>query len=549
MKADSLVKGTIILTLAAFVARFLGAIQRVPLKALLTDAGMATYSIAYNVYFILLTIATAGVPLALSKLISERNAVGKYAEAQRIFVAAVWFSLTAGVLMTALIYVAAPFYAERMSQDPDAALAIRALAPALLLFPLIAIMRGYFLGHRFMLANGMSQMIEQIVRVVTAVGLAYALLRLGFGHRWAVAGASFGGVTGAVGAFLVMLAYKRKIKPAGIEAAAGADRRPAKVEMPDRETELQSGKPLKIANIYSLIFRISIPITLISIMVPLINAIDSTTTIPLLKADLGIGEAKVVLGLLGGRAQSLAGIPIILAIALSQSVIPVISSAFARKDVAELRAKTSQALRLSILSGLPLVVMLATGAKSINGLLFADTAGSGIIAMLTVASMFQIVMMTSGSILMGLGQMRAPMAHVFLGIAVKLAGNYILAPWFGIYGIITATIAAFLLTTALNLRSLGRIMDFSIFGKRWPGMAAAAALTTVAGILLDRVNMLFVHLFGGALDYLLQSALLCTALLLLYGLLLPLLRVLTKEDLSAMPGPLRKLSGKIPFVR
>ncbi len=530
-KKDSLIKGTIILTLAAFTARFLGVIQRVPLKHLLEDSGMATYAIAYNIYFILLTIATAGIPSALSKLISEKTAVQRHDEAQRIFRAAVWFSVAAGILITAAIYAAAPYYAVHMSENPEAALAIRALAPALLLFPLIAIIRGYFLGRQLMMGNGLSQIVEQILRVLTAVGLAYLLLRMGYTHEWAIAGASFGGVMGAVGAFAIMVIFLRRLRRKDAEeknASPQANTQP-------QETSLTFGK------VYAMIFKISIPITLISLMVPVINFIDTSTAIHLLKGQMGILEATTTLGLLAGRAQPLAGIPIILAVALSQSVVPVIASAFAQKNDRELSRKTSQALRISVLSGLPVVLILAVGARSFNGFLFADTSGSGIIAGLTVASMFQIVMMTSAAILMGLGLMKAPTINVFIGIAVKYSGNLLLSPIFGIYGIILATLLSFMITMALNLWVLKRNVDYVILGRRWPAMLAIMAAAAAVGQGIDWLNRTYVHFAGSLVSYMLQSAIIGMILFALYMVLLIVLKVVSSEDLAALPAPARKL--------
>src|SRR5690606_488297 len=145
-------------------------------------------------YALLLIVATAGIPSALSKLVSERLALGRTYEAERIYRSAVWFAISTGVLMTAVLVFGAPYYAEHIANDADAAVAIQALAPAMLLFPLIAIMRGYFQGRQTMLAGGLSQIFEQILRVVTAVVLAYVILRLGYEVKWAAAGASFGGV-------------------------------------------------------------------------------------------------------------------------------------------------------------------------------------------------------------------------------------------------------------------------------------------------------------------------------------------------------------------
>lgn len=536
IKKDSLIKGTIILTLAAFVARFLGVVQRIPLKHLLDDTGMATYAISYNIYFALLIVATAGFPSALSKLISERSAVGEYGEAARIFRAAVWFALAAGIVTTILLYAAAPYYAVHISEDPDAVLAIRALAPALLLFPLIAIMRGYFQGRQMMTANGMSQIVEQILRVLTAVALAFLLLLFGYGHSWAVAGASFGGVMGSVGAFAVMFLYWRKLRKEDEKERRLAPS--VKQEAEPAAVHVSQGMSMK--QIYWTILKISIPISLISLAVPLINFIDSSTVIPLLKQQLGAEGAKAALGILAGRAQSLAGIPIILAIALSQSVVPVISSAFARGNLQEVGAKASQALRISVLSGLPIVVALAVGARPVNGLLFADTKGSGIIAMLTVASMFQIVMMASAAIMMGLGQMRAPTVHVFAGVALKLAGSFLLAPYWGIYGVLAATMASFLMTMILNLAVLRKTVDYVVLGRRWPGMLLTVAVMLVAGIGLDRIGEQYIHPSVSTVNFLLQSAWVGIPVLLIYPLLLMLFKVVTEEDLSSMPVFVRK---------
>ena len=161
MSKDSLIKGTLILAVAALVARVLGVIQKVPLIYLIGDSGMATFGIAFNIYTILMTVATAGIPSALSKMVSERMELGKYAEADRVYKAAVVFALVAGAFMTVALMVFAPYYAN-MVGDESAVLAIRALAPALLLFPLIAIMRGYFQGRQRMMPNGISQIVEQL---------------------------------------------------------------------------------------------------------------------------------------------------------------------------------------------------------------------------------------------------------------------------------------------------------------------------------------------------------------------------------------------------
>lgn len=544
MSKDSLVKGTLILALAALVARVLGVVQRIPLVYLIGDTGMATFGIAFNIYTPLLTIATAGIPSALSKLVSEKMELGQYAEADRIYRAAVRFALVAGVVMTILLIILAPYYAEHVSKDPDATMSIRALAPALLLFPLIAMMRGYFQGRQMMMPNGMSQIVEQIARLITGVGLAFLLLEIGRGHVWAVAGASFGGVMGSVGAVAVLMWYMLRLRRddvrEGIAAAAKQGRNTAEI--------------VSYKRIYATIFRVSVPIVLFSMTVPLIYFIDSSTVISLLQGQIGNGSAKELLGILTGRAQSLAGIPIILAIALSQSIVPIVSSAYARKDMEQVRQQSAKALQLSVITGLPVVLAIAIAARPINATLFpmdqfkflVNENGNGIIAFLTVTALFQIVMQTSGSILMGMGAMRPLIVNVFVGLGIKLAGSYLLAPWFGIYGIMSATALCFIVMMWLNLWVLRRKVSYQIFPlRKWMGLLATTCIITAICVPLEWLTHHTITWFPEKLDALVSAAVTGGAAVILYPLLLMASRVYTRENADDLPPAVRKLLAKL----
>ncbi|MFB6364869.1 oligosaccharide flippase family protein [Paenibacillus elgii] len=546
MSKDSLVKGTLILTLAALVARALGVVQRIPLVYLLGDIGMAAYGIAFNLYSVLLVVATAGIPSALSKMISEKTALGRHAEADRIYKAALWFAVCAGVLMTVLLYAAAPYFADSIL-NPQAALPIQAIAPALLLFPLIAIMRGYFQGRRMMMPNGISQIIEQLFRVVTSVALAYLLLSHSLDY--AVAGASFGGVAGSIAAAAVMLYYAMRLKQ--------SDRRERSAEGADASAAESAGaaasdQPLTFKAIYAQLFKLSVPIVIFSMTVTLIYTIDSSIVTLLLKDQFGEHAAREMLGILAGRAQSLAGIPIILAVALSQSVVPIISSAYSQKDMKQVSDQTAKVLQLSILTGLPMVLLISLGARPINGFIFANPTGSlivdayapSIITLLTVSAMFQIVMQTSGAVLMGMGRMKPLVLSVILGIAVKLAGSYALAPYWGIYGIIAATALCFIVMAWLNLAVLRSAVPFQVFGlRRWLSLAAATALICLLGYGLEQLCVAYVHPFGSERwDDMVQALIICAIIGAAYPVLLFLTRVMTLHDLQHLPGPLRKLA-------
>jgi len=525
-KKETFIKGTLILAAAALIARVLGLVQRVPLEHILGDIGNASFTISNTVYLMLLTVATAGIPSTLSKMVSERYALGRAGEAQQIYKAALIFAAVAGVVMSALLWFAAPYYATYVSKVPEAVSAIRALAPALLLFPAIAMMRGYFQGRGNMTAGGISQIVEQFARVGTAIIVAYVMLQWNYDDRTIAAGASFGGVLGSIGAFAVMLYFTLKLRRS------------------DRAAQLDvvRAEQLPMRGIYSDIFKLSIPIVLSSLAVPAINFIDSSLVVPLLSGRIGLEEATGVLAILGAKAQSIAGIPPILAIALSQSLVPVISAAFARKDEAHLQNQITLAMRISILTGMPIVIALCAAAYSVNGLLFSTLDGTPIITLLTFGTIFQITMMTTNSILLGVGKPRITMISVAAGIIVKFVASLILAPMFGIYGIIIGTALCFLVITYLNLRVLRKIVNFSIMGDRWIGFVVTVLLAAGIGFGANWAgNWIFGLFLPARVSFLMTCLVVGVLVVAVYLVMLVILRVLRRDELGSYPRILQKI--------
>ncbi|ETT32611.1 polysaccharide biosynthesis protein [Paenibacillus sp. FSL R7-269] len=527
-KKESFVKGTLILAAAALVARVLGLAQRVPLEHLFNTTGNASFTIANNVYLLLLPLATAGIPSTLSKMVSERYALNRPQEAQQVYRAALIFAAIVGVIMGVTLYIAAPYYAE-YSKVPESTLAIRAIAPALLLFPTIAMMRGYFQGRNNMMAGGISQIVEQIARVSTAILLAFILLHQGYSNTWMAAGASFGSVLGSIGAFGVMLYYAMKLR-----------RSEEKVALYE-----SSEARIPLLKIYKDIFKLSIPIVLSSVTVPVVNFIDTSFIVPLLSGKIGMEQATWALSIFGSRAQSVAGIPPVLSIALSASLIPIISAAFARKDEQHLQRQVTLAMRVSILTGTPVVLSLVVAAYSVNGLLFKTLDGSGIVAMLTLGTIFQITMMTTNSILLGMGKSRISMYYVLVGILVKFGSNFLFSQWFGIYGIIGSTALCFIVITLLNLRMLKKIVPFTILGKRWGGFSIAVLASAGIGYGLNEAGILMTQLMPARLAFLITCLVVGAAVVIVYLVLLIILGVLSSQEVAGYPRPLRKVLGPL----
>lgn len=525
-KKESFIKGTLILAAAALVARVLGLVQRIPLEHMLGNVGNASFSAANTVYLMLLTVATAGIPSTLSKMISERYALDRPEEAGRIYYAALLFSGMMGVVITLALYIFAPWY-TRMIQLPEAAPAIRALAPALILFPTIAMMRGYFQGRNMMAVGGVSQIVEQIARVFTAILLAYILLQMGKPGETIAAGASFGGVLGSLGAFAIML--MASVKLSKNEHKKG------------RKLINRHDQTIPLSRIYGDIFKLSIPIVLSAMAVPAINFIDTTIVKPLLVGQIGDALATMQLGILGNRAQSVAGIPPILAIALSTSLIPIISAAFARKDETHLQQQITLAMRIATLTGMPMVLALGCAAYSVNGLLFSTLDGAGIIAVLTLGTIFQITMMVSNSMLLGMNLARRSMVHVGIGIIVKLVGSLALAPVFGIYGIVGMTGVCFLVITMLNLRTLRGIVSFSVLGKRWPAFIVTCVIIAAASFGLSEMGSWMTAFMHPRVAFFIACVAVGVIVPAIYLLLLVILRVIRRDELGTYPRPLQKI--------
>ncbi|MFD2115177.1 oligosaccharide flippase family protein [Paenibacillus yanchengensis] len=526
-KKESLIKGTLILVVATLLVRILSIGQRIPLEHMFGDIGNAAYGLATNVYLMLLTVASAGIPSTLSKMVSERYALNKPHEVHRIFRAALIFSAISGVVMTVFLYLVAPFYAEHIAKVPEASLAIRALAPALLLFPATAMIRGYFQGRGNMTAPAISQIVEQILRVVTAIGLAFMMLHMGYSDQWLAAGASFGGVLGSIGAFGAMLYYLVKRKKEDRSAPLAAS--------------LYEESTIPYKKIYTDIFKLSVPIVLTSLAVTAVNFIDGSIVKLLLSGKIGEVLAEQSLAYLTSRAQMIAGIPPILAIALSTSLIPVISAAFTRNDVSHLRSQVTLAMRISILTSMPIVIALSTTAYSVNGLLFKSLDGSSIVGLLTLMTIFQVTMMTSNSILLSIGKPNYSMIHVGIGIVAKIIGSYVLSYLWGIYGIITATGLCFFIITILNLRMIKKIVPFSIMGKRWVGFLVTVIVLSGIGYSLNQAGIQMVSVFADRIAFFLTCCIVGAVVATLYPVLLIVLRVIRQDDLKGFPTPLRKI--------
>jgi len=543
IKKDSLIKGTLILALAALVARALGLFQKIPIEYMLSEDGQIAFNSANQIYLLLLVIATAGFPSAVSRMVSERMSLGKYFEAKRVYHGALWFGGITGAILAIALFIFAPQYAQIVEKD-HITLSVRAIAPALILFPLVAMMRGYFQGRQMMSAGGISQIIEQIARVLLGIGFGLILILLGYSDEWTAAAITFGGVFGSIAAFLIMLSYAKKLKRQDEVILKEMIK-----EHPEGEAGIKQDKQnafkLSYKSIYFEVFQMSLPALVTSMTINLLYLFDTTFFIKLTKPIYSFDHATDILADYTTKAQSLAGIPPILAIALGTSIIPIISAAYARKDKLEVSKQVSTVLRIVCLTGVPIALYLTVSSLSVTGLLFSGSRGSEIVALLCAGTIFQITMMTTNSILYGMGYQKKSMYHTLIGIAVKIVISISLAAFIGIYGFIIGSTLCFIVVTILNLRLIKNDVILDVFGRKWAKYIMTIIITACLCLVTEYGALLWTNTLPTKLSYLVAVLLSGIVLCFIYGILLIKLSVLTEQDVESLPGKLRPIARKI----
>lgn len=434
------VKGAAILGVAGLVSKLLGAVYRIPYQNIAGDIGLYVYMQVYPLYTTLLILATAGFPIAISKIVSERVALGDTAGARKAFRIASIALMVLGLFFFFLLYAGAPMVSRFMG-DEQLTLPLRAVAWSLPLVPLAAILRGYFQGHQNMMPTGVSQVIEQLIRVIFILLSAFWAMSVYQDAYLAGTGAVFAAFPGAVAAILVLFFYWRKTSKEQSYITGNSDVRAA----------AWSNRQILRSLLYY-----ALPICLGALVLPLIPLVDSITVVNMLQwSGMAEDQAKIIKGAFD-RGQPLIQFGTFFATSLSLALVPAISEAAAQKQHQVIAGRTEVALRLTFLLGLPASFGLSLLAEPVNVMLYGDAKGTEALAIQAFTIVFATLSITTAGILQGLGQVMLPARHLFIGVLVKLALNLLLVPLWGISGAAIATVLAYLVSMLLNMVGISR---------------------------------------------------------------------------------------------
>ena len=518
-KKQSFLGGAAILAAGIVIVKIIGAVFKIPLLNILGEAGAADFNNAYNIYATLLTISTAGLPVALSKMVSEANTLGHHRQAQRVFRVSFTVFLTLGVISFVLMWWGNDFLAALL-HNSRAAYGIRALAPAVICVGCLSAFRGYAQGCFHMTPTAVSQIIEALCKLVIGLALALWLLHEGYPDYIAAAGAILGVTIGTIISLLYMaldhLRHRERADASEVCDANGA--------------------------ILRRLLAIAIPITLSSSMVSIITLIDTSLVQGQLQNALGLtlDETRALYGNYSA-CMTLYNLPSSLMIALTASVIPAVSAALARRDRVHTARVIGSAFRVTALLAFPMGFGLWALSTPIFRLLYSrydSTLGGPLLAVLGIASIFVCLMLITNSILQSYGRVNIPIVTMLIGGLVKIVLNYnlVAVPSVNIHGAPIGTLVCFLITAMLNLIFVARTVEdkpnyLALFAKPLLASFLMAVCVKLVYALLSRV----IVLPGAKLTLLVCVGGAIGVGVLLYAVLVLALHIITKDDLALLP--------------
>ena len=520
----SFVKGAAILGASGLIVKFIGAIFRIPLTNIIGADGMANYQVAYPIYAALVVISTAGLPAAISKLVSERVTLGDYRGAHQIFQTAFKLLLIIGTVSTVIMFALSGALANA-AQIPSAKLSLIMIAPSLFFVSILSAYRGYFQGLQMMSPTALTQIIEQLVKL--GAGLYFAWLWFPKGEAFGAAGALLGVTISEVCALaLIILMYyanNKKLKQQRIKIS-GLSYSPGQSPMRD-------------------LLYTAIPVTIGACLMPIVNFFD---TLIVTNTMAGVDYAaynplspKTSFGVLTGSVNPLINMPAVLSLALCMSLVPAISEARAKKSPALVSARSAMGFKLSILIGLPCAVGMFLLAGPIISLLYSKglepeelSIGTQLLQTLSVGVLFLTLLQTMTGVLQGAGRPGLPVLSLAVGAIVKIVISILLirVPSININGAAIGTAACYGIAALLNVGFVLKYARPSI--KLFSGILMPLMSTAVMGGVVYYSFMGLLPSLGST-----KATLICiAAAVIVYVVLLFITKAIRKEDMAFIPG-------------
>lgn len=445
--SSKLIRGTFILTLGTILSKVLGLLYVIPFYRIIGGAKQAAlYQFGYVPYTIFISIATAGIPLAVSKYIAKYNTLEEYAVGRKLFRSGIYVMLATGVVSFLAMYGLAPWLAELVLKGvdtkhsytaADVATVIRAVSFALLIIPVMSLIRGFFQGHQSMGPSAVSTVLEQLARIVFLLAGAFIVLYVLKGDIvTAISVATFAAFIGGLASLLVLLWYWYKRKP-GLDELLEKDKGTMDVSLPD---------------MYKEIVVYAFPFVMVGIANPLFQFIDQITfTRAMAEAGKAAG-ALDALGVLNMTTHKLVIIPVSLATAFALTIVPLVTESYVKNDKKLMFRQLDQTFQVLLFITMPAAIGLALLAEPMYTMFYEfDEFGAQVLRTYApVAILFALYSVTA-AVLQGINEQRFTVLSLLTGLLVKLTFNIPLIKLFATEGAVYATALGYGVAIVINL--------------------------------------------------------------------------------------------------
>ena len=474
---NKFLKGTLILTVSSIVVKVIGSLNWIILSRVLVGEGIGLYQMGFPIYLLAITLSSAGIPVAISIITAEKLAQKDFLGAKRVFNVSLRLLFVTGLVFASALFFGAHWLIDNhWIRDSRAYYSIIALAPAVFFVTFLASFRGYLQGWQIMTPTAASEIVEQLMRVVTMI--VFANMFMPHGLAYAAGGASMGAGVGAFCALLVLMWFYGRLKQ-------------------KLKADLQQQNPLATREsaraIISRLLRLALPVSMSSLMLPVVANLDLLIVPQRLEAaGFHISQATEFFGYLTGMAVPLINLATIFTAAMTISLVPAISESRALNDVFGIRAKTRTAFRVALIITCPCFVGMYFLAEKIAALIYNAPGAADAIQTMSVGILLLGLHQISTGILQGLGRTSIPVINMILAAAVKVFLSWTLTaiPTLGIKGAAMATVVDFGLAAVLNMIFIYKYTGFalSFSGVFKPAVSAAAMGAAVYGVITLAVS-------------------------------------------------------------
>jgi len=447
MTKQNFMQGTLILFFSGVFVKIFGFVFQVLVIRFIGTEAVGLYNMIFPLYITALVLATSGLPLAISKMIAEEAARNNFYNALKIFKISLYLLILLGFVFTILIIFIAPIILNSLYADQRVTWCFYAMLPGIIIVPICSAFRGFFQGLQEMIPPAIAQCVEQIIRI--SLGLFLIIKLEPYGIKISAVGLSVSMITGEiVGLFVIYLLYILK-----------------KHNLKKELANYAHTYTLSVRKIISDLFAFGFPTTLTRLTSSFALTLEaSLIPIALQKSGYTIIQATRIYGQFSGVALTLLTIPTVLTFSLATSLVPAISEAETQGKLSALQFRSTEALRLTYVLGLPVTVALLLKASGLCSLLFNLPEAGTSLRYLSCGAIFLYLAQTSNGILQGLGLVKRVLINTIIGAVIKLIGIVYLVSnsELNINGAALAYIIYFIIVCTLDLHAIYSATGFHL---------------------------------------------------------------------------------------